>query len=304
MSTGAPLRASLAVVAAGAAWGLMWLPLRWLEGAGVPAGWASLGFFLAALPVILPILVLRRRGFAAGGRRLLVTGAVTGLAFTCYALSLLLTEVVRALLLFYVTPLWGTLMAWLLLGERLTRARVAALGLAFAGLLTILGTGLGAGAGRIGALGDWLGLASGLLWAYGSLRIYREPHGGGLEQGSVFFAWASLFSLPFLALLPAEAAGPAPAWSAVWSAAPIAVVASGLLYLPAISLVFWAASHLDPGRVGLLLMGEIVVGVASAALLTDEPFGLRETLGTAFILGAALVEVLDPEIFGKRPRAP
>jgi drug/metabolite transporter (DMT)-like permease len=35
-----------------------------------------------------------------------------------------------------------------------------------------------------------------------------------------------------------------------------------------------------------------VVGVASAAALTGEPFGLREALGTALIVGAAAAEVL------------
>ena len=301
MSTKAPLQASLAVALAGVAWGLFWLPLRRLEEIGIAGGWASLGFFIAALPVILPILVLRRRQFAAGGTALAVTGAITGLAFTCYALSLLLTEVVRALLLFYVTPLWGTLLTWLLLGERLTHRRAIALVLAFAGLVTILGTGLDI-APRIN-LGDGLGLASGILWAYSSLRIYRVAHGGGIEQASMFFIWAAIFTVPILLLLPAEAAGSVPALEALRSAAPYAVAIAGLIYLPAIALIFWGATHLDPGRVGLLMMGEIVVGVASAAWLTDEPFGLREALGTAFILGAALVEVIDPGMFGVRRRS-
>lgn len=300
MSERAPLQASLAVILAGISWGLFWLPLRWLEELGISGGWASLGFFLAALPVILPLAVLRRRSLAEGGLPLLITGAVTGLAFACYALSLLLTEVVRALLLFYVTPLWGTLLAWLLLGERLTRRRVASLLLAFAGLVAILGVGLGDG--RPINLGDGFGLVSGILWAYGSLRIYRAPHGGAPEQGSSFFVWGALFALPILLLLPPEAAGPPPSLEALWAAAPFAIAIAGLVYLPAISLIFWGATHLDPGRVGLLMMGEIVFGVASAAWLTDEPFGLREALGTAFILGAALVEVMGPGLLAQKDR--
>ena len=41
-----------------------------------------------------------------------------------------------------------------------------------------------------------------------------------------------------------------------------------------------------------LLTAEIVSGIASAALLLDEPFGLPEVVGSIAILGAALVEVL------------
>ncbi len=302
MSRGAPLQASLAVVLAGIAWGLFWLPLRRLEEMGVAGGWASLGFFLAALPVILPLAVFRRRQIAEGGLSLAITGAITGLAFCCYALSLMLTEVVRALLLFYVTPLWGTLLTWLLMGERLTLRRTASLFLAFGGLVAILVTGSISSLNVNVNLGDLLGLASGMLWAYGSLRIYRDPHGGAPEQGSSFFVWGAVFALPILLLLPAEAAGPPPALDALWSAAPFAVAVAGLVYLPAISLIFWGATHLDPGRVGLLMMGEIVFGVASAAWLTDEPFGLREALGTALIVGAALVEIADPGLFGVKRR--
>lgn len=285
------LRASFAVLLSGAAWGLFWLPLRWLESVGITGAWASLGFFLAALPVILPLLIWRRRAFVEGGLRLAVTGAVTGVAFLCYALSLLLTEVVRALLLFYLTPLWGTLLAWMLLGERLTRGRVAALLLAAGGLLAILGLEGRAPAAPYARIGDLLGLLSGALWAYGALRIYREPHGGALEQGVGFFAWAALAALPILWLLPAGASGPPPTAETLLAAAPLTVVLAGLVYLPAISLIFWAAAHLDPGRVGMLMMSEIVVGIASAAALTDEPFGLREATGTTLILAAALVEV-------------
>ena len=122
-----------------------------------------------------------------------------------------------------------------------------------------------------------------------SLRL--EAARGALEQGVSFFGWAGLAAIPILFLLPEAAAGPAPSLDALASAAPLTVVLAALVYLPSISLILWGATHLDPGRVGLLLMSEVVVGVASAAALTDEPFGLREILGTGLILSAALVEV-------------
>ena len=64
-------------------------------------------------------------------------------------------------------------------------------------------------------------------------------------------------------------------------------------------LTIWPATLLSPGRVGILLMGELVVGVSSAALLSGEPFGFRELLGTLLIISAGAVEV-----FGRRAAAP
>ena len=45
----------------------------------------------------------------------------------------------------------------------------------------------------------------------------------------------------------------------------------------------------------MLLMVEVIVGVASAAMLTDEAFGQREFIGAALIISAGIVEVLRPQ---------
>ncbi len=47
-----------------------------------------------------------------------------------------------------------------------------------------------------------------------------------------------------------------------------------------------------PGRVGMLLLAEVLVGVTSATLLLDEPFGIRELSGAALIVSAGVVEVM------------
>jgi len=65
------------------------------------------------------------------------------------------------------------------------------------------------------------------------------------------------------------------------------------LYLaPILFLTRWPATIRTPGRAGLLLMSEVVVGVISAALYANEVFGFRELTGTLLITTAAAVEVL------------
>ena len=49
-----------------------------------------------------------------------------------------------------------------------------------------------------------------------------------------------------------------------------ALVISLLIILPAIFMIFWASQFLFPGRVGLLLMAEVVVAVVSASILLPE----------------------------------
>jgi drug/metabolite transporter (DMT)-like permease len=56
---------------------------------------------------------------------------------------------------------------------------------------------------------------------------------------------------------------------------------------------------MDPGRLGILLQLEAIVGIASAALLTDEPFGLVEVLGSALVISAGIADVLGERRAGQ-----
>ena len=65
----------------------------------------------------------------------------------------------------------------------------------------------------------------------------------------------------------------------------------GIWMLPVVWLTIFGASWLDPVRVAIFLMLEIVVGISTAALLAGEPFGARELAGAVLILGASGVEI-------------
>ncbi len=286
---------SLGIALGGVLWGLFWLPIRALGERGLEGAWPGAILYAACLVVLLPVLPFRWRHLKANWRSLLYSGLFTGTAFACYATSLLLTEVVRTILLFYLTPLWGTLFGVLLLGERLTVIRVSALALGFAGMLVVFGLGVQFPWPR--NLGDWLALISGVAWAYGSLRLYKMGSGATLEQ-ILSFVVGGLFVIIIGLAFGSAVFGSAPARETLLAAAPFGLL-SALYVLPMLVLTIWPASLLSPGRIGILLMGEIVVGVGSAAFLAGEPFGLREILGTLLIVSAGAVEV-----FGRRRAAP
>ncbi len=53
----------------------------------------------------------------------------------------------------------------------------------------------------------------------------------------------------------------------------------------------WAAARLEPARVGILLMAEVLVGATSAALIAGEHLGPVELAGGALVLLAGVLEV-------------
>lgn len=283
----ADLLPSLAVVAAGMLWGLFWMPFRAVGDAGFEGGWASLAFYLGSTLVLVPVGLVRWHRLRSAGWSLVLTGAIAGAAFSLYATALLLTEVVRVLLLFYLTPVWGTLLGRLLLGERITPNRGAALVLGLTGLAVILGFEHGFPIPR--NAGDWMALIAGIAWAYGSLRIYSRPHIHVYETVFAFFAGGTLVTAA-VALLPIAGNEVIPTWSMLRSGWPWLALLIVLFGVPPVVMALWGAHRLSPGRVGILLMGEVVVGVTSAAIWSGEPFGLREGIGTVLIVGAALIE--------------
>jgi drug/metabolite transporter (DMT)-like permease len=70
------------------------------------------------------------------------------------------------------------------------------------------------------------------------------------------------------------------------------IVIIAVAMFPICYLTIWPTTLLSPGRVGMLLMGEVIVGVISAAVLTGEAFGTQELIGTLLIVSAAVVEVV------------
>jgi len=276
-----------AVALCGIMWGCYWYPLRWLDLEGVGGGWTSLVFNGVAALAALPWL-MRHSGWQ-GLRGQALTGLLLGAAFSLYTVSLVLTDVIHAILLFYLTPVWSTLGGRLCYGQRLSSSRLVAMFLGFAGLACILGFDGGLPLPR--NAGDWLALASGIGWAAGTLRSYASPTPGvalplftfatgGLAASALILAIAGGLSLPL------ASAGQ------LARILPLVVILGLAVFVPPNLLVLWAAQRLDPGRVGILLMTEVLTGTITAAIFSGEPFGLREALGTVLIVCAGLIEVL------------
>ncbi|MEO9652690.1 MAG: DMT family transporter [Roseobacter sp.] len=279
----------LVTIISAAALGLFWLPLRALAENGLDAGWATIAVFVGPVLVMLPLACWRLMQGQAVGLGQSVTGLLTGGALALYSESLLLTDVARSLILFYVTPVWSTLLEVVLLKQRLTKARGLALVLGLAGLVTILG-------GRTGVplpqnIGDTMALLAGVVWAGGSFRVRQARDVGIFENLFSFFLFGSLVAI-LITLLPVTTTIPAPSWTDLKPLLPWLILVAVGFMIPIFWGILWGSQHIDSGRLGILLQIEAVVGIASAALLTNELFGFVEALGAVLVISAALVDVL------------
>jgi drug/metabolite transporter (DMT)-like permease len=280
--TPAPWLPAAAVALSAGLWGLWWLPLRALAEAGLSGAAVNAALYGITSLALLPWFWRRRRRIAAGGLLLLGAGGLFGAALVSWNLALILGEVVRVTLLFYLAPVWATLLALTVLREPVGGLRAVSVVLGLAGAMVLLGFGAGLPLPRSG--GDWLGLAAGLLFAFSVTLVRKGQAIEGFEQTLVSFGSAALLSLALLLVLPAEA-GTVDAAVLAWAA-----LAALAWLLPVTWLLLWGARFLEPGRVSLLLLFEVAVAALSAALLAGEPFGLREAAGCLLILAAGALE--------------
>jgi drug/metabolite transporter (DMT)-like permease len=269
-------------------WGTLWIPLRRLDEAGLGGQWATAAGFTIPLLVLTPFAAMRWRPIAAGGWPLVQVGFLLAACIGLYAEALLRGQVARVILLFYLTPVWSTLLARVVLGDRITKARVLTIALGLTGLVVVCGIGSGLPVPRAAA--EWMGLLSGFLWGASMVALQRvAPQ--ATEFDRVFVQYLFLGGLFVLfTLVPGGRPWTLPTVPTLLRGAPWLLL-FGLLWMPLLLwLTMFGGSRLDPGRVAVLLMLEVVIGVGSAALLAHEPFGAREFAGALCIVAACGTE--------------
>jgi drug/metabolite transporter (DMT)-like permease len=281
------------VLLCAALWGLWWWPVSLLEAAGLAGAWIGFAMSAGVLPVALIWAAIRPGGLSP---RAFAGAAMTGLAVALYGVAAYHTDFLRAVLLFYLAPAWSTLIETFFFARRWRWTTAAALSLSLAGVLLITRAGHRGGEtttateGDLGALGDWLALASGLAWSAGAALIFSSRRA---EVARVLVVAALGGSAGALVIAAAEGtllAGAAQVPAAM-IAAPAAFALAALYIGVVLAGTMWGAFRLPPAVMSYLLSVEIVAGVASATLILGEPFGLAVAAGAACILVAALIEI-------------
>lgn len=267
-------------------WGLFWYPLRWLEAQGVPGLWASLLIYITVVLLSVPLL-WRRRGEVAQEPWLLAALALTaGVCNVAFILAVIEGNVVRVLLLFYLSPLWASLLGWWLLGERLSLRAGLTLAVAMAGAVIMLWDP---------ALGwpwpqeraDGLAIVAGFTFALSNVCV-RKMQAVSYPVKSIAVWWGGAATAGAgLLLMPL----PAPMIDAPLLGAIVALACGGMVVMTL--AVQYGVTHMPVHRSAVILLFEIVVGAASAQLLTDETLLLREWLGGLLIMVAAYLSARE-----------
>jgi drug/metabolite transporter (DMT)-like permease len=283
----ATLLATAIVLATGALWGFYWLPVRALAQMGLTGAWGTLAITSAAVILSAPAALARWRAIRRASFVALASIALGGAAFALYSVAFVYGRVAIIILLFFLTPVWSTLIGRYVMGWHTPRMRVIAIAVGLAGLAVMLSAKGDAPLPR--GAGEWMALIAGLLWSVSTTGIRSKSSLGPLEATFVFALGAALAAgllAPLLAPLPSV--DTISDWGGIVGTA---FAAGGLWWTLSVGGLMWATVRLDPARVGILLMAEVLVGAGSAALLAGELLHPLEIAGGALVLLAGVLEV-------------
>lgn len=232
----------------------------------------------------------RLRELSARDWALFLTLAWAGFALpqVLNALGLGLSTATNGALLTPLEPIGILIGSALLLGERLTGARLGAVGLGIAGgVLIVTQSGVDAAAGDL--RGDLLMALGHLSWAIYTLAAKplvarHDP----LRIAILASALSPLPLLPLAALEPFELARALPAMGWVLLLALLAT---------ALGTFAWnrALREVTAGTMAAFVFVQPVVGLAVGTLALGEPFGLQALAGAALIVGGVTLATLRAE---------
>jgi drug/metabolite transporter (DMT)-like permease len=275
----------LVLLGASGLWGLSWWPLKALHNAGFEGLSLILVCFALLSLALSPVLLRQRARWHAHWRGMLLIALCGGAANLTFSYAMIVGDVVRVMVLFYLLPIWGVLGGRFILKERVDGWRWTGVALAIAGAFVVLG-----GFEALRKPPSWIdviALLSGLFFALNNL-VFRT-----LQQVPVASKVSALFCgcflLAGLTLLCSAESFSGGTTAGAWAG----LAAYALCWLLAANFGSqWGVTHMETGRSSIIIITELITAVVSAALILGTVLTPAEMAGGALILAAALIEAL------------
>ena len=283
------LPAILAALVGAAIWGLVWLPLSHLTTLGVTGLWTTfLVFGLIGGIGLPPVIIAKHRGNCPlpllPTLLLIIFGGLTNLLFF---VALTKTTVVRALMLFYLSPIWNLIGGRLIGRGRITPRKLLMVTMALAGAFILLG--FHRATAPTWNTGDTCALLSGTAFAISVVGLQLCPDTPSWALTIIHWLGAALAAILGIIFLHP----PAPNWHQADQWLPLLIFfAIGMQGTASLSILF-SLTRLESYRVNILMLFEIVVGALSFSLWSGKTVAGHEWFGILLIITAFLLDNLQ-----------
>jgi len=277
-------------MAAGVLWGTTGILVKAVY-AVTTMGPVSVALFrlVVALPFLAGLVAVKRYDLSMTRRELILFAGLGFCSLTVFVIlylaSFAYTTVQHATALLYTAPAFVAVLSWIILKERMTRAKLTAVALSVLGAFLIVGVMRGGQLfGSRTQVGDWLAIASGL--AYSTWYIFGKVLGKNREPAVVCFVGMCFGGLFMLLIAVTAGALQIPnsptAWELLGLLGLVPTALAYLSYLTGLRLI-------DATKASVFAIVEPVTAVILGFLLLGETLSYDSLLGFALIVSSILI---------------
>lgn len=264
-------------------WGLIWYPYRLLQEAGISGAVST--FYTYAVTVLVGLAIFSRHLPQMKGmlHPMLWLGLAAGWTNLAYVLAIIDGEVMRVMLLFYLSPLWTLLLAHYWLGERTGPLGMAAIVVSLLGAFIMLwqpDRGLPLPQNDA----EWMGLSAGMAFALTNVLTRRAKHLTLPAKSLAVWVGVTFVAMICMPVLGQGFVAPQALQPSQW----LMIIGIGLALMITTVGVQYGITHTPVTRASVIFLFELVVAAFAAYWLAGESMDTREWIGGTLIVVASL----------------
>ncbi len=288
-------------------WGVIWYPYRLLAESGVSGVVSS--FYTYSIALILGAMVFAKhwRGVTKLPKKVLWLCFAAGCTNLSYVLAVIDGEVMRVMLLFYLSPLWTLILAHFWLKESISRAGYLSIGISLLGAYVMLADPFGRNSSFLPLpqnQSEWLALIAGIGFSFTNVITRKSTHLSLAAKSMLVWAGVAsmaLLLMPFLNgdFLASDFMAPdffkssllTPSFFTLKHWLMMGLIA--LLLMVATIFVQYGVTQISAARASVIFLFELIVAAIASYYLANEAMVLNEWLGGILIIIAGLIATFN-----------
>ncbi len=264
-------------------WGIIWYPYRLMANAGVSGIYSSFYVFILTIAIALPYFFITKKKVPIWSKDFWLLALVAGYTNISYVLAVIDGEVVRVMLLFYLSPVWTIFLAHFMLNEDTQKRHYIAVFISLIGAFIMFwepGYLI-----HLDSKSDWLALSSGLGFAITNVMTRKHEHMTVNQKALAI--WLGVIVVAMMCIMFDKNAMPTldffrPVDAAIMMAIALSLFLSTLL-------VQFGVTQIKAVEASSFFLFEIVVAAISSYFLVGESIAFNEWLGGIFIIAGVIL---------------
>ena len=264
-------------------WGIIWYPYRLMANAGVSGIYSSFYVFILTIAIALPYFFIAKKKVPIWSKDFWLLALVAGYTNISYVLAVIDGEVVRVMLLFYLSPVWTIFLAHFMLNEDTQKRHYIAVFISLIGAFIMFwepGYLI-----HLDSRSDWLALSSGLGFAITNVMTRKHAHMTVNQKALAI--WLGVIVVAMICIMFDKNAMPTldffrPVDAAIMMAIALSLFLSTLL-------VQFGVTQIKAVEASSFFLFEIVIAAISSYFLVGESIALKEWLGGILIIAGVIL---------------